>query len=83
MHRYATRPFIKRPRYEESRATARFPRSLLGLMHLNADLRFRSGDHALLSGVPHPELRTARVGAKNLIPWISCGGAVAAILPAS
>lgn len=37
----------------------------LGLAHLNADLRFRSGDHALLISGPHPELKTARLAQKN------------------
>ncbi len=36
----------------------------LGLAHLNADLRFRSGDHALLIGGPQPELKTARLAQK-------------------
>jgi anti-sigma regulatory factor (Ser/Thr protein kinase) len=37
----------------------------LGLAHLNADLRFRSGDHALLISGPHPELKTARLAQKS------------------
>ncbi len=37
----------------------------LGLAHLNADLRFRSGDHALLISGPHPELKTARLAQKT------------------
>jgi hypothetical protein len=37
----------------------------LGLAHLNADLRFRSGDHALLIGGPQPELKTARLAQKT------------------
>lgn len=37
----------------------------LGLAHLNADLRFRSGDHALLISGPQPELKTARLGQKT------------------
>jgi hypothetical protein len=36
----------------------------LGLAHLNADLRFRSGDHALLISGPKPELKTARLAQK-------------------
>jgi len=36
----------------------------LGLAHLNADLRFRSGDHALLITGPQPELKTARLAQK-------------------
>jgi hypothetical protein len=36
----------------------------LGLTHLNADLRFRSGDHALLISGPQPELKTARLAQK-------------------
>lgn len=36
----------------------------LGLAHLNADLRFRSGDHALLISGPRPELKTARLAQK-------------------
>ncbi len=36
----------------------------LGLAHLNADLRFRSGDHALLISGPQPELKTARLAQK-------------------
>jgi anti-sigma regulatory factor (Ser/Thr protein kinase) len=35
-----------------------------GLTHLNADLRFRSGDHALLISGPHPDLKTARLAQK-------------------
>lgn len=38
----------------------------LGLAHLNADLRFRSGDHALLISGPQPELKTARLAQKTL-----------------
>jgi hypothetical protein len=37
----------------------------LGLSHLNADLRFRSGDHALLISGPQPELKTARLAQKT------------------
>ena len=37
----------------------------LGLAHLNADLRFRSGDHALLISGPRPELKTARLAQKT------------------
>jgi len=37
----------------------------LGLAHLNADLRFRSSDHALLIGGPQPELKTARLAQKT------------------
>jgi len=37
----------------------------LGLAHLNADLRFRSGDHALLVSGPQPELKTARLAQKT------------------
>jgi hypothetical protein len=37
----------------------------LGLAHLNADLRFRSGDHALLISGPQPELKTARLAQKT------------------
>lgn len=37
----------------------------LGLAHLNADLRFRSGDHALLISGPQPELKTARLSQKT------------------
>ena len=37
----------------------------LGLAHLNADLRFRSGDHALLIGGPQPELKSARLAQKS------------------
>jgi hypothetical protein len=37
----------------------------LGLAHLNADLRFRSGDHALLISGPQPELKTARLAQKS------------------
>lgn len=36
----------------------------LSLAHLNADLRFRSGDHALLINGPQPELKTARLAQK-------------------
>jgi hypothetical protein len=36
----------------------------LGLAHLNADLRFRSGDHALLITGPQPELKSARLAQK-------------------
>jgi len=36
----------------------------LGLTHLNADLRFRSGDHALLISGPQPHLKTARLAQK-------------------
>lgn len=36
----------------------------LGLAHLNADLRFRSGDHALLISGPQPELKIARLAQK-------------------
>ncbi|QEX15870.1 hypothetical protein FRZ44_11580 [Hypericibacter terrae] len=36
----------------------------LGLAHLNADLRFRSGDHALLISGPQAELKTARLSQK-------------------
>jgi hypothetical protein len=35
-----------------------------GLMHLNADLRFRSGDHALLINGPHADLKSARLAQK-------------------
>ena len=38
----------------------------IGLAHLNADLRFRSGDHALLISGPQPELKTARLAQKSL-----------------
>jgi hypothetical protein len=37
----------------------------LGLAHLNADLRFRSGDHALLISGPQPEVKTARLAQKT------------------
>lgn len=37
----------------------------IGLAHLNADLRFRSGDHALIISGPHPDLKTARLAQKN------------------
>jgi anti-sigma regulatory factor (Ser/Thr protein kinase) len=37
----------------------------LGLAHLNADLRFRSGDHALLISGPQPELKTAHLAQKS------------------
>lgn len=37
----------------------------LGLAYLNADLRFRSGDHALLIRGPQPELKTARLAQKT------------------
>jgi anti-sigma regulatory factor (Ser/Thr protein kinase) len=37
----------------------------LGLAHLNSDLRFRSGDHALLINGPQPELKTARLAQKT------------------
>jgi hypothetical protein len=37
----------------------------LGLAHLNADLRFRSGDHALLISGPQPEWKTARLAQKT------------------
>jgi hypothetical protein len=37
----------------------------LGLAHLNADLRFRSDDHALLISGPRPELKTARLAQKS------------------
>lgn len=46
----------------------------LGLAHLNADLRFRSGDHALLISGPQPELKTARLAQKTLF-----GGFLAAV----
>lgn len=36
----------------------------LGLASLNADLRFRSGDHALTISGPHPELKVARLAQK-------------------
>lgn len=36
----------------------------IGLASLNADLRFRSGDHALTISGPHPELKTARLAQK-------------------
>jgi anti-sigma regulatory factor (Ser/Thr protein kinase) len=36
----------------------------LGLAHLNADLRFRSGDHALLISGSRPELKIARLAQK-------------------
>lgn len=36
----------------------------LGLAHLNADLRFRSGDHALLISGAQPELKAARLAQK-------------------
>jgi hypothetical protein len=36
----------------------------VGLAHLNADLRFRSGDHALLISGPQPEVKTARLAQK-------------------
>lgn len=37
----------------------------LGLAHLNANLRFRSGDHALLISGPQPELKAARLAQKT------------------
>lgn len=37
----------------------------LGLAYLNADLRFRSGDHALLISGPHPDLKTAHLEQKT------------------
>lgn len=46
----------------------------LGLTHLNADLRFRSGDHALLISGPKPELKTARLAQKT--PFIGFLAAV-------
>lgn len=39
-----------------------------GLTYLNADLRFRSGDHALLISGPRPELKTARLAQKAPFP---------------
>ncbi len=36
----------------------------VGLATLNADLRFRSGDHALTIEGPHPELKTAQLAQK-------------------
>lgn len=42
-----------------------FRELFLGLAHLNADLRFRSGDHALLISGPQPELKTARLAQKS------------------
>ena len=36
----------------------------VGLASLNADLRFRSGDHALTISGPHPELKIARLAQK-------------------
>ena len=36
----------------------------LGLTHLNADLRFRSGDHALLINGTRPELKAGRLAQK-------------------
>ena len=35
-----------------------------GLAHLNADLRFRSGDHVLLISGAHPDLKMARLAQK-------------------
>ena len=37
----------------------------LGLTYLNADLRFRSGDHALLISGPRPDLKSARLAQKT------------------
>ena len=37
----------------------------LGLAHLNADLRFRSGDHALIISGPQPDLKMARLAQKS------------------
>jgi len=42
-----------------------FRELFLGLAHLNADLRFRSGDHALLISGPQPELKMARLAQKT------------------
>ncbi len=36
----------------------------IGVASLNADLRFRSGDHALTISGPHPDLKTARLAQK-------------------
>ena len=36
----------------------------VGLATLNADLRFRSGDHALTISGPRPELKTAQLAQK-------------------
>lgn len=41
-----------------------FRELFVGLASLNADLRFRSGDHALTISGPHPELKTARLAQK-------------------
>lgn len=41
-----------------------FRELFLGLASLNADLRFRSGDHALTISGPHPELKVARLAQK-------------------
>lgn len=42
-----------------------FRELFLGLAHLNADLRFRSGDHALIITGPQPELKIARLAQKS------------------
>jgi hypothetical protein len=53
----------------------------IGLASLNADLRFRSGDHALTISGPHPELKTAQLAQKPFFQGFAAS--VRCTLPAS
>jgi hypothetical protein len=55
----------------------------LGLAHLNADLRFRSGDHALLISGPQPELKTAHLSQKTPYNGFLAAVRCQPIMPAS
>jgi anti-sigma regulatory factor (Ser/Thr protein kinase) len=55
----------------------------IGLAHLNADLRFRSGDHALLIGGPQPELKTARLAQKTPFRGFLAAGRCRPMMPKS
>jgi hypothetical protein len=55
----------------------------LGLSHLNADLRFRSGDHALLISGPQPELKTARLAQKTPFKGLLAAVRCQAMMPGS
>lgn len=58
-----------------------FGELFVGLASLNADLRFRSGDHALTISGPHPELKTARLAQKPFFQGFSAS--VRCVLPRS
>jgi hypothetical protein len=53
----------------------------LGLANLNADLRFRSGDHALTISGPRPDLKMARLDQKAHFQGFLASVRCALILP--